>query len=160
MQIVIVVVLYKRSPSRSQTINSLTSVFRQNPALLDSLGVFIWDNTPNLSTEPVIPFIADYRHGGRNLGTSGAYNQALGFAKSLGAPWLLLFDQDTTVSEELLPRMLDYGKNLQDVAEVGAVTGFVYSHGALVSPKRLARFNQVRPIPPRCIVFTRGRPML
>jgi GT2 family glycosyltransferase len=148
MQIVIVIVLYKRSPSESQTINSLTAVFRRNPALLGALRVFIWDNTPNLSGEPVMPFPANYRHAGGNLGTSGAYNQALGFAESLGSPWLLLFDQDTTVSEELLPRMLDYSKSLQGVAEVGAVAGFVYSHGALVSPKRLARFNQVRPIAP------------
>jgi GT2 family glycosyltransferase len=148
MRIVIVVVLYKRSPSQSQTINSLAEVFRRNPALLGSLKVFIWDNTPDLSAEPEIPFPSDYRHGGGNLGTSGAYNQALGFAESLASPWLLLFDQDTTVSEELLPRMLDYSKSLESVTEVGAVAGFVYSHGALVSPKRLARFNQVRPIPP------------
>jgi GT2 family glycosyltransferase len=43
--------------------------------------------------------------------------------------------------------MLNYSKSLEDVTEVGSVAGFVYSHGALVSPRRLARFNQVRPIP-------------
>jgi GT2 family glycosyltransferase len=156
MQIVIVVVLYKRSPSQSQTINSLTAVFERNPELLGSFRVFIWDNTPNLNAEPVIAFPAEYRYAGRNLGTSGAYNQALGFAETLGSPWMLLFDQDTTVSEELLPRMLGYSKSLRDAAEVGAVAGFVYSHGALVSPRRLARFNQVRPIPPTAHgVYTR-----
>ena len=147
MQIVIVVVLYKRSPSQSQTINSLAAVFERNPELLGFFRIFIWDNTPNVSGQPVIPFPADYRHGSRNLGTAGAYNQALEFAESLGSSWLLLFDQDTAVSEDFLPRMLDYSKSLEDVTEVGSVAGFVYSHGALVSPRRLARFNQVRPIP-------------
>ena len=47
MQIVIVVVLYKRSPAQSQTINSLAAAFERNPELLDSFGVFVWDNSPD-----------------------------------------------------------------------------------------------------------------
>ncbi len=38
MQILIVVVLYKRSPAQSQTINSLAAVFDRNPGLLNSFG--------------------------------------------------------------------------------------------------------------------------
>ena len=46
MQIVIVVVLYKRSPQQSQTIQSLAQVFGLTPGLLQSYRVFVWDNTP------------------------------------------------------------------------------------------------------------------
>jgi GT2 family glycosyltransferase len=148
MQIVIVVVLYKRSPEQTQTINSLAAVFERNPDLLNSFRVFIWDNSPTAIVDGAIPFPYEYGHNGRNLGTSGAYNHAMEFAESKGAPWLLLLDQDTTVSHEFLPRMFEYGKRLQGEPEIGAVVGFIYSHGALVSPRRLLRFNRIEQIPP------------
>jgi GT2 family glycosyltransferase len=147
MQIVIVVVLYKRSPAQSQTINSLAEAFARDPALLDHFRVFIWDNSPAAMVDPTVPFPNDYRHGDRNLGTSGAYNKAMEFAESTGSSWLLLLDQDTTVSEEFLPRMLEYSQRLQDEREIGTVVPFIYSHGKLVSPRRLGRFNRVEQIP-------------
>ena len=56
------------------------------------------------------------------------------FAESVGAPWLLLFDQDTTVSQEFLPRMLEYSQRFQDNLEIATVVPFICSHGTLVSP--------------------------
>jgi hypothetical protein len=147
MQIVIVVVLYKRTPEQSQTINSLGEVFGRNPKLLEFFKVLLWDNSPTALAEPAIPFPAEYRHGGRNLGTSGAYNHAMEFAESLGAPWLLLFDQDTTVSQEYLPRMLEYSHRFQNDSQISTVVPFVHSHGTLVSPRSLGRFNRVKQIP-------------
>ncbi len=85
MQIVTVVVLYKRAPGESQTINGLAAAFERNPELLDSFVMFVWDNTPAPIADPKFPFPCIYRHGGRNLGTSGAYNRALEFAESVGA---------------------------------------------------------------------------
>jgi GT2 family glycosyltransferase len=148
MQIVIVVVLYKRSPAQSRTMNSLAAAFEQNPELLNSFRVFIWDNSPNALVDAAVPFPYDYGHNGRNLGTSGAYNHAMEFAESQGSPWLLLLDQDTSVSQDFLPRMLEYGKRFQGEPEIGAVAGFIYSHGVLVSPRRLRRFNRIKQIPP------------
>jgi GT2 family glycosyltransferase len=149
MQIVIVVVLYKRSPEQSQTIVSLAQVFGRRPELLDSFRVFVWDNSPAAVADLALPFPCDYRHDGRNLGTSGAYNRAMEFAEATGSSWLLLFDQDTTVSEEFLPRMLEYSKRFQDEPEIGAVVPFIYSHGTLVSPRRLSSFNRVTQITSR-----------
>jgi GT2 family glycosyltransferase len=148
MQIVIVVVLYKRSPAQSQTINSLAEAFARNPELMDDFTVFIWDNSPVAMANPAVPFPCEYRHGDRNLGTSGAYNKAMEFAESTGSSWLLLFDQDTTVSEEFLPRMLEYSRRFQDEREIGTVVPFIYSHGTLVSPRWLGSFNRVKQIPP------------
>ena len=94
-QIVAVVVLYKRRPERSETIKSLAAVFERNPELLRSIQVLVWDNSPTAIDHPDFPFPCDYRHAGRNVGTSGAYNNAMEFAEAQGSPWLLLLDQDT-----------------------------------------------------------------
>ena len=146
-QIVAVVVLYKREPEASQTLNSLAAVFTQAPDLLQSIEMLIWDNSPTALEHLDLPFPFTYQHGSRNVGTSGAYNQAMQFAESHGSPWLLLFDQDTTVAEGFLPRMLAYSRSLQESQEVGSVVPFVYSHGHLVSPRRLRSFNRNQQIP-------------
>jgi GT2 family glycosyltransferase len=148
MQIVAVVVLYKRTPEHSQTINSLATVFAGNPRLLDSIRVILWDNSPKPIEQLNLSFPCDYRHSGRNVGTSGAYNYAMGFAEAQGSPWLLLLDQDTTVSAEFLPRMLEYSHLLQGQREVGSVVPFVYSRGSLISPRKLERFNYTSQISP------------
>lgn len=146
MQILAVVVLYKRLPGQSQTISSLAQAFGANPHLLESMQVFVWDNSPAPIVDPAFPFPCGYEHDGRNLGTSGAYNRAMEIAESVNAPWLLLFDQDTTVSAEFLPRMLEYSVRFRDDHEVGTVVPFIYSHDTLVSPRRLGRFNRVEQI--------------
>jgi glycosyltransferase involved in cell wall biosynthesis len=146
-QIVAVVVLYKRKPEQSQTINSLAAVLDRNPALLQSIRILIWDNSPTAIENLSLPFSFDYRHGGRNSGTSGAYNNAMVFAEALGSPWLLLLDQDTTLSDEFLPRMLEYSFELQNSPDVGSVAPFIYSHGQLVSPRLLGTFNRNLQIP-------------
>ncbi len=142
-QIVAVVVLYKRAPEQSQTINSLAAVFANDPKLLDSIQVILWDNSPTAIQQPQLPFPFQFGHAGRNVGTSGAYNYALESAETEGSPWLLLLDQDTTIAAEFLPRMLEYSHLLQGQMEIGAVVPFIYSHGSLVSPRTLGYFNHV-----------------
>ena len=100
MQILAVIVLYKRAPEQSQTILSLIQVFGRNPGLNDSVRVLLWDNSPVPASEVSLPFRFELGHGGQNVGTSGAYNHAMELADSLSCPWLLLLDQDTQVSEE------------------------------------------------------------
>ena len=147
-QIVAVVVLYKRLPEQSQTIESLGKVFAGNPELLDSIRVILFDNSPKALDQVNLSFPCNYHHAGRNVGTSGAYNYAMEFAEAGECPWLLLLDQDTTVSAEFLPRMLEYSHLLQGQTEIGSVVPFIYSHGSLVSPRTLGRFNQIGHIPP------------
>jgi GT2 family glycosyltransferase len=147
MQILAVVVLYKRSPEQSQTIQSLIQVFACNPGLNDQVRVLLWDNTPVPLTGVVLPFSFELRHGGGNVGTSGAYNYAMELAASVGYPWLLLLDQDTTVSEEFLQAMIGYGEQFRDSPEIATVVPFIFSHGSLVSPRQLLSFNRIRQIP-------------
>jgi GT2 family glycosyltransferase len=156
-QIVAVVVLYKRTPEQSQTINSLATVFAKDPKLLDSIRVIIWDNSPKAMPPPELPFPFEFSHAGRNVGTSGAYNYAMESAEAEGCPWLLLLDQDTMVSPEFLPRMLEYSYLLQGQEEVGSVVPFIYSHGSLVSPRTLGHFNHVGRIARTCSGIYRRR---
>jgi GT2 family glycosyltransferase len=147
-EIVVVVVLYKRKPEESQTINSLAAAFGSHPELLDSMHVLLWDNSPSAIDRLNLPFPCDYRYAGRNVGTSGAYNYAMEFAEAEGASWLLLLDQDTTVSGEFLPRMLEHSHLLRERMEIGSVVPFIFSHGSLVSPRLLGRFHQMPQIAP------------
>jgi GT2 family glycosyltransferase len=147
MQILVVVVLYKQSPVQSQTIQSLIRVFERESRLSVSLRILLWDNSPVPASQVSLPFSFDLSHAGRNVGTSGAYNHAMELAESLGCPWLLLLDQDTTVSEEFLSAMIGYSEQFRQTPEVAAVVPFIFSHGALVSPRRLRSFNRVQQIP-------------
>jgi GT2 family glycosyltransferase len=147
MQILAVVVLYKQSPLQSQTIRSLIRVFGSDPDLLTRVRVLLWDNSPVPATDVSLPFAFELSHAGRNAGTSGAYNHAAERAQSLGCPWLLLLDQDTTVSAQFLLGMMGYGERLCHEQEIAAVVPFIFSHGTLVSPRRLLSFNRVRQIP-------------
>jgi GT2 family glycosyltransferase len=146
-QIVAVVVLYKRLPEQSQTIASLGTVFADNPELLDSIRVILFDNSPKGLEQVNLSFPCDYYHSDQNVGTSGAYNYALQFAETGVFPWLLLFDQDTKISAGFLPRMLEYSHLLLGQMEIGSVVPFIYSHGSLVSPTELGRFNRMSRIP-------------
>jgi GT2 family glycosyltransferase len=147
MQILVVIVLYKQSPEQSQTIQSLIQVFACKSQLNASVRILLWDNSPVPASQISLPFPFELSHAGRNVGTSGAYNHAMELAESLGCPWLLLLDQDTTVSEEFLSAMIGYSEQFHQTPEVAAVVPFIFSHGTLVSPRRLLSFNRVRQIP-------------
>ena len=147
MQILAVIVLYKQAPEASQTIQSLIRVFGLHPELKASVGVLLWDNSPVPASGFSLPFPFDLSHAGRNVGTSGAYNYAMEVAEARACPWLLLLDQDTTVSPEFLRAMIGYSEQFRETTEIAAVVPFIFSHGALVSPRRLLRFNRVQQIP-------------
>jgi len=147
MQILAVVVLYKQAPERSQTIQSLIDVLGRSPDLSDSVGILLWDNSPVPVSQVSLPFSFDLQSSGRNVGTSGAYNFAMQSAEARGFPWLLLLDQDTRVSLEFLRAMIGYSERFRDAPEIAAVVPFIFSHGALVSPRRLLSFNRVRQVP-------------
>jgi GT2 family glycosyltransferase len=146
-QIIAVVVLYKREAAASETISSLATAFAANPALLQAIQVLVWDNSPVPATAAALSFAADFEHSSKNLGTSGAYNYAMELAETRGCPWLLLLDQDTNVSEEFLVKMVGYSERFLETPDVATVVPFIFSHGSLVSPRRLLSFNRVRQIP-------------
>ena len=146
--ILVVIVLYKKHPLQSETISSLKRAVTHSPGLLDRLDLILWDNSPSAMDQRILPIACDYVFAGNNAGTSGAYNHATEVAESRGIPWLLLLDQDTTISEEFLVRMLAYGTELKERQDVGSVVPFIRSHGSLVSPRFMNSFLRLPQIPP------------
>jgi hypothetical protein len=150
--VVIVVVLDKRMPAQSQTVLGLDEVFPAQPQLLEGCQVFAWVNTtPPLAAQGqggTFPFPAVCRRGTQNLGIACTHNQAVVFAEFVQAPWMLQIDRDTTVAPHFLDRMLDYSELFKSAHQIATVAPLIRSHGALVSPRRLCRFNHIAQIQP------------
>ena len=135
MSVLAVVVLYKRSVDRSQTLTSLGNALKRHPELFRVLQVLLWDNSP-MPLNPTLAFPFRYVHANKNVGTSGAFNYAMEFAEAGSIPWLLLLDQDTTLSEDFIPKMLAYSRRFTDSLDVAAVVPLLWCRGQVVSPKR------------------------
>jgi hypothetical protein len=149
MSVLAVIVLYKRSVERSQTLISLGETLGRHPELLRCLRVLLWDNSP-MPTTPTLAFPFDYVHSVKNVGTAGAFNRAMEFAESMSIPWLLLLDQDTTLPEDFVTKMVDYSHRFAGTPEVAAVVPLLWCRGQLISPKRLRSLYRISPVPPAC----------
>ena len=149
MSVLAVIVLYKRSVEQSQTLVSLAEALGKHPELLRCLRVLLWDNSPTPTT-PILGFPFDYLHTGKNVGTAGAFNRAMEFAETQSIPWLLLLDQDTTLPEDFVAKMVDYGHRFADTPEVAAVVPLLWCRDQLISPKRLRSLYRISPVPPAC----------
>ncbi len=108
-----VIVLYKTIPQNSPTLRSLREIAGTHPDLVHSLSVLVYDNSPqsqNLTPEGISdPFTASlvYKHDPSNGGLAKAYGQALDLASRSELPWLLLLDQDTTLTADFLSVLLE-----------------------------------------------------
>jgi len=96
--LVAVLVLYKCNIEESSTINSLNKSLEH---LNKRLNLLVWDNGP-IKQYPDNDFLhgnftISYKHDPKNPGISEAYNKGILFARSHGAKWILLLDQDTTI---------------------------------------------------------------
>ena len=125
----------------------LAETFRAQPELLQSMRLLVWDNSPEQLTEPHGAFPFDYKFSADNLGVSGGYNAAMAWAESIGAPWLMLLDQDTRVAPGYLEAMLAYSLKLQQDARIAAIVPFVRSENMLISPQRFGRFVRNHQVP-------------
>jgi GT2 family glycosyltransferase len=147
MKILAIVVRYKMPLEQSQTLSSLAEAFASDPDLLEEYGVLLWDNSPVRLENPKLSFPLQYGHSDQNLGVSGAYNHASSYAESIGCPWLLLLDQDTTVTADYLLRMLGHVKEVEEEQTVATIVPFVRSHERLVSPRKFGRLIRNHQIP-------------
>jgi GT2 family glycosyltransferase len=136
MQIVAVVVLYKTNLERSSTMISIGRELSLLPDLLSDIRVLVWDNGPVPLSPSGLPVGFEYQHSPTNAGVSGAYNGALRRADHLGAPWLLLLDQDSSLPVRYLESMLAYSRSLSSQSKIGTVVPFVESNGINVSPRQ------------------------
>jgi hypothetical protein len=147
MNVMAVIVLYKRSLEQSQTLVALSGVLGRNPGLLETFRILVWDNSPTALASSSLGFPFDYIHSTRNVGNAGAFNRAMELAEAKKIPWLLLLDQDTTLPEDFLPKMAKYSDRFLDDPEVAVVMPLLWCRGKLISPKRLAGLYRILPMP-------------
>src|ERR1035438_2822606 len=146
MQILIVVVLYKTSLGDSESIAGLSRSFEMLPQLLDSMSILIWDNSPSRLDNPELPFSFEYMYAGENLGISSAYNRAMLVAEASGCPWLMFLDQDTTLTDNFLLRMLEYSREQEENSRIAAVAPYLMVGSGPMSPG-VIDINHTKPLP-------------
>jgi GT2 family glycosyltransferase len=152
-----VVVLYRTPFARSKTIQGLARAFAEDPTLPQQLDVLVWDNSPETREQQRGPsFICTYVHSNANQGVSGAYNAAIAAATERRCGWLLLLDDDTSVTGEFLHGMLSHAVEVKEEEPIAAIVPFLYAGTFCLSP-RLWRFARHVPLPRPAITYTEKR---
>lgn len=146
MQILAVVVRYNTPLEESETFRGLSAALTASSDLAQAYKLLIWDNSAQALSHLDSPIPFEYRHSERNLGVSGAYNSAMHYAITHGHTWMLLLDQDTTVTGDFLRTMLRHSRELEARAEIAAITPTVQVGNFIVSPRQQL-FNRNRPYP-------------
>lgn len=135
LEILAVVVLYNREIADSQSVASLLEILKQSPALSAFCSLLIYDNSPQphrADTGGLSPF--QYVHDPSNGGLARAYNFALDRAEAAGCPWLLLLDQDTSLTREFLEELQQVISEVAEQSVVGAIVPRLIVNGDLHSP--------------------------
>jgi GT2 family glycosyltransferase len=133
--ILVVIVLYKRAPSESQSFCSLIQILDANRDLAQHFSLIVYDNSPkrqNFEESVNFPFL--YKHDPTNAGLPAAYNFALAHAQEKQHQWLLLLDQDTTPTCGFLTELLASTISLSAQQEVASIVPKLLVAGEIFSP--------------------------
>jgi GT2 family glycosyltransferase len=131
-----VVVLYKRTPSASETLCTLKEILRADPALAGDLSLIIYDNSPeshDFDFALDIPVL--YKHDPGNPGLAAAYNFALDIAHQAKHEWLLLLDQDTSLTAEFIRELTSCTRLLHEMTDVASIVPKLLVRGRVYSPE-------------------------
>lgn len=134
--LLIIIVTYKEPFDKCESFSSILSEKDDY-----KLSFFIYDNSPNQykSYESYSNYInkkieVTYYHDSNNSGLGIAYNRGAQLANELGKKWLLLLDQDTSFSNNILQEYYEAVNNNLTI-EIFAPT--LYSlKGKLLSPSK------------------------
>jgi GT2 family glycosyltransferase len=134
--IVAVIVLYNRSAQESESLSSLMAVLQADSELAGLFSVLVYDNSAEAQTlQLAAPCPLEYRHHGQNGGLVPAYNYGLSVAAREGATWLLLLDQDTTLTEAYIRELQRLTRSLAGEPKVGAIVPKLVARGIIYSPE-------------------------
>jgi GT2 family glycosyltransferase len=144
-KILIVLVRYQTLLQDSQTMRTLGACLAADTELGQHFSTLVWDNTPvGIPTGPSVsgfPMPIEYRHSGENAGVAGAYNYAMELAEQCGFSWLLLLDQDTTLSPGFLAAMHGHASRLEKDKRIAAIAPTMLMGNLPVSPKIMSRWG-------------------
>jgi GT2 family glycosyltransferase len=128
-----VAALYEQSPSESNALSSFCAILERDPAMASRFSLVVYDNSAesHLIAED---FTIHYVHDPANGGLAAAYNYALSRAEDTSYEWLLLLDQDTTLTHEFLAELIDCVHALRTEDNVAAIVPKLIVRGTVLSP--------------------------
>lgn len=134
--ILAIVVLYERAPEDSQSLTSILQILGQNPRLAQCFSLIVYDNSlePHaLEMSASVPIT--YMHEPANAGLARAYNFALKHAEDAHQEWLLLLDQDTTLSSRFLDELIECAQGLRDHGAIASIVPKIMLGSRTLSPE-------------------------
>ena len=133
--ILAVIVLYQRDPAQSQSVSSLCHILNENAELAKQFSLVLYDNSPQPQSHALTAVCPiHYVHDSANGGLASAYNFALVRAESEQRTWLLLLDQDTTLTRDFLFELVETAKTLPLSSPVAAILPKLTVNGVVHSP--------------------------
>ena len=128
-------VAYGKTPSESQSLKSLRAAITVNPELAQYFSLIIYDNSLQAETctyRMGLPVI--YKHDPSNPGLAEAYNFALRLAEEEGHEWLLLLDQDTSLTAGFIVELMACIGLLRTQSAVASIVPKLLCDGSIYSP--------------------------
>jgi GT2 family glycosyltransferase len=104
----------------------------------------VCDNTPYEQTVPV-DFAGSFYRDISNPGLVKWYNLALGKAEKSGMPWILLLDQDTTVTAQYIKEVVLRTSEMEEKNDVAAIIPKLVQNGVVCSPLTPPTYRHPRP---------------
>ena len=132
-RILAVAVLYEQETTESRALTSFFSLVEGNPDIASRLSLIVYDNSPQ-AHQVDNDFTYHYVHDPANGGLAAAYNYALAHAEANGHEWLLLLDQDTTLTSEFFAELISCADTLQAADNVAAIVPKLMVRGTILSP--------------------------
>ena len=128
-----VLVLYKMHLADSLTFQSLSALLQQDAAAAQAIRLEVFDNTPG-PPRSVNNNAIEYHHDPTNPGLARSYNLALATAEEQNNEWLMLLDQDTTLSSAYLLEALSLTQRFARDEHVVAIVPKLVENGRVHSP--------------------------
>ncbi len=130
-----VVVLYKCSFERCESLTSLAGILKQHPNWAQKFSLLVYDNSPQAQVPADQGSVTvTYVHDPGNGGLAVAYNTGLARAEREQCTWLLLLDQDTSLTAEFVGELLEVATTVQEQPSVGAIVPKLMVRGEMHSP--------------------------
>lgn len=129
-----VIVIYKRPLCESPSFRTLLEASALISGTSVSLGILIWDNTPEGQDPGHIPEGVQYEAAPNNPGLAQAYNRAVEIAQKEHYDWLITLDQDTALPSDFLMRVGVLAGEFESSPTIAAIVPHVIGDGRILSP--------------------------
>jgi GT2 family glycosyltransferase len=141
--ILAIIVLYRMTADESASYRSLQEALRKSPEADGAIDIVLCDNTP-FEQAPPAGFQGVYRRDLSNPGLAKCYNFALGIASDRHIPWLMLLDQDTTLTADYIREVVQQTRHYQLETGVVALVPKLIQNDVVQSPHTAPTFRHDR----------------